>query len=56
MKDKVKKKIYLLEGFLTISFSLGPHFELIFKVAKDLGILDTEKVRAEHIGFWCSIG
>lgn len=34
----------------------APHFELIFKVAEDLGILDPTKVKAEHVGFGVVLG
>ena len=34
----------------------APHFELIFDIASDLGILDRTKVKAEHIGFGVVLG
>ena len=48
--EKADRLIYITDE------GQAPHFDLIFKVASDLGILDESKVKAEHVGFGVVLG
>jgi len=55
----IKHRIHVEKGDRLVYITdegQATHFDLIFEIAKDIGILDPSKVRAEHVGFGVVLG